>query len=662
MRATDRRDTGAPALRAVASAAIPTLEDLRTPVWVYDVERYRIHWANRAALVLWEADHVDELLARDFRPDTSHAVDSALHEFLGEFARGRTVTEWWQISPRGLDKRVLCLCSGFTLEDGRPAMLVEALREGVGGVVESAASALMLSDYDDEGRLQSGNPPFHASFDEEATDFASLFADPAEAAGLLAAARASEEPLRADARMLTRSGPRWHSLELRPAHRGGDEPSLLVLQTDVHERKSRELALASEAVTDVLTGLGNRLGMQRRLAELRESGRPFSLFYVDLDGFKLVNDTFGHAVGDELLAQVADRLVALAGEAPMVARIGGDEFVVAGDAEALQATPDAFATWLVSSLSQPYHAREAGALSLSCSVGIACFPEHGGETDELLANADTAMYAAKARGRRRWIRYAPGMRDRFRRRARVAQALPGAGARGELSLAYQPVVLAPANELVAVEALLRWNSLELGVIPPLEAVAAAEETGLIGELEEWVLERAGLDLPRLRRVFGSHVAVNVNVSGHHLAQPDFVTRLEAHMARLALLPGDVVLELTEGAMVPDGSESGANVDELGARGHRIAIDDFGTGYSCLAYLHRLPADYVKIDRAFVARLHEDRATVPGIHALAGGFGMRTVAEGVETEAQAAMLREHGVLLQQGYLFGRPQPLRDLLAR
>ena len=189
---------------------------------------------------------------------------------------------------------------------------------------------------------------------------------------------------------------------------------------------------------------------------------------------------------------------------------------------------------------------------------------------------------------------------------------------------------------------------------------AAEDTGVIAELDEWVLRRAGRDLRRLRQKFGSRLLANVNISGRHLAQPGFSERLQDTMAELGLLPGDVVLELTEGAMVPDASDQGTPVAELCAAGHSIAIDDFGTGYSCLAYLHRLAADYVKIDRAFVSRLECDAMTIACIHSLATGLGMRTIGEGVETREQAERLLEQGIVLQQGFLHGHPVPLRQLL--
>ena len=651
------RSPGNPASTAVEP---PALDALSTPVWIFDTFACRVHWANAAALSLWEASDLDELRARDLRTDTSQAVESTLRDYLDEFAAGRRITCWWQLSPGGTPKNVLCRFSGIEIEPGRPAMLCEGLLlEGADSGALSD-SVMIVSAYDADGRLVSSNPPFRAVFDDEMDDIASLFADAEAAQRLLEGARSEGERAHIDALVLTRDGLRWHALELHRRQNGTDSPALVLLQTDIHERKARELEHARQALTDALTGLRNRTAIEQELRVMHGRGRPFVLFYIDLDGFKPINDTFGHALGDTILRQVAERLETLAGDGATVARIGGDEFIIAAESGALSASPEAFATWIVSSISRPYPAGHLGSLSLSTSVGVAHFPDHGSAIDELLANADTAMYAAKSQGRRRWITYAPGMRDRVQRRTLIAQELPGAGARGELSLVYQPIVVAPDNGVLAVEALLRWRNPRLGVIEPLETVAAAEDTGVIAELDEWVLTRAGRDLRRLRQKFGSQLLANVNISGRHLAQPGFVERLQRVIDDMHLLPGDIVLELTEGAMVPDAFEEGTPVAELAAVGHPIAIDDFGTGYSCLAYLHQLPANYVKIDRAFVSRLETDSNTIGCIHALARGLDMLTVGEGVETRAQASLLLEQGVVLQQGYLHSHPQPLRKLL--
>ena len=646
------------------SVPAPGPDQLTTAVWIYDTGNARIHWANSAGLALWESSGLAELRARDFGPETSEAVASMLREYLEDFAAGRTVTCWWQFTPCGKPKNVLCRFSGARLDDGRPAMLCEGLLQDspdVDVVALLGDSVMVVSAYAADGELQSANPPYRAQFDEEMTSLVALFAEPGDAERLLAGAADPGQRARLDAMVLTRDGPRWHALELHRRDGAADAPVFLLFQTDIHERKARELEHARRAVTDALTGLRNRSGVRRQLEQMCEQGRPFSLFYIDLDGFKQINDTFGHGVGDEILQQVAQRLETLAGEGATIGRIGGDEFVIAAHADRLQASPSAFATWIVNSVSRPYRVARIGALTLSTSVGIARFPEHGRELDELLANADTAMYAAKAQGRRRWIDYAPGMRDSLQRCTLVAQQLPGAGTRGELWLAYQPIVQVREREVVAVEALLRWDNPHLGVIAPMETVGAAEQTGLIGELEDWILQQAGRDLKRLRKRFGADLQVNVNVSGRNLAQPDYADRLARSLRQVALRPADLVLELSEASMLPVAGGNCTPVARLVESGHALAIDDFGTGYSCLAYLHQLPASSVKIDRAFVERLAEDTATIACIHSLVRSFGMLTVAEGVETPCQAAALLEQGVECQQGYLHGRPQSVQALMA-
>ena len=429
---------------------------------------------------------------------------------------------------------------------------------------------------------------------------------------------------------------------------------------DVHERYLLERQLAHDAYHDALTGLGNLAKTRDLLAAAYASGRPASVVLVDLDGFKAVNDTFGHAHGDALLCQVAERLRGCLRAQDHVTRIGGDEFVVVldGDREddvlavscrVLEALRDAVC---VSSTS----------LSVRASLGIA-LTRDAASPDELLRNADLAMYASKASGRDRVTSYEAWMHEAAARRMALHHGLRTALAEGQLSLHYQPIVCLPGGEVVGAEALLRWEHPEEGLISPEVFIPVAEESGIIGEIDVWVLERACAQIAGWRAA-GLHVPrVSINVSRRQMTLdlPDVVgAALERHG-----LPGSALcIEVTESAVVPDAvvaSEALALVRRLGVA---VALDDFGSGESSLSQLARLPVDSVKIDRSFTSTALSDPAAVRLLTSIVGvcqALSLPIVAEGIEQQELAEFLAEIGCERGQGYHFGRPQPPEQFLS-
>ena len=426
--------------------------------------------------------------------------------------------------------------------------------------------------------------------------------------------------------------------------------------------------LAHQAFHDPLTGLANRALFSDRLAhavELQERDfRPLALLFVDLDDFKTVNDSLGHAAGDELLRSVAERLRGCVRTADTVVRLGGDEFAVL--LESAQEPPEIVGDRILDALRHPFavsgHIRTVGA---SVGVVVADPTEPGLTADRLLYRADTAMYTAKRRGKGQLVLYRPGLSPTSADPdlpGRLAAALHGNPAAGRVHVHYQPIVRIVDGSTVAVEALARWTDPEHGPVPPDVFVAVAERTGLVADLDDQVLDQACRDLRDLRERTGVPLAVHVNVSATRLGDPMLETAIHTVLRRYGLAGSVLVLEITETSRVADLAAATAVLRRLRTLGVRLALDDFGTGYGTLAHLHLLPVDVVKLDQTLTtedpdpARAESLRRSVVSI---SRALGMLVVAEGVETRAQAADLLRLGCDLGQGFLFGRPVPVEEL---
>ena len=427
-------------------------------------------------------------------------------------------------------------------------------------------------------------------------------------------------------------------------------------------RKTGELQ--HQALHDALTGLPNRTSLHQMLqTSLRRSGRDndeLALLLLDLDGFKEVNDTFGHLHGDTLLRQVGHRLQERLGSRGTVARLGGDEFAAllpgAAGPEA-----DEVARSLLDALSSPLGV-EGVELFVGCSIGVALAPEHGDDPDTLLRRADVAMYAAK-RDRAGVSVYRPELDPHDRDRLTLLHDFRGALDNGELSLVYQPKVCATTGRLHSVEALVRWTHPSRGPISPAVFVPVAEQAGLSPLLAEWVLDTA-LQQCRAWQDQGRRIPVSVNMSMYELRDADFPRRVAARLAAHGADPALLGIEVTESAAMADPARTIAVLERLRALGARVSIDDFGTGYSSLAYLTSLPVDELKIDRSFVAgmqRSQQHATIVRSTISLGHDLELSVVAEGVEDQPTWDRLRAFGCDLIQGYMVSRPVPAAALLS-
>jgi diguanylate cyclase (GGDEF)-like protein len=437
-------------------------------------------------------------------------------------------------------------------------------------------------------------------------------------------------------------------------------------------RKTRARVAAAErqldymAHTDHVTELPNRHSTYARLTADLERARAqrlqLALLLVDLDNFKVVNDTAGHSAGDELLKHVAAALRGAVRGADLVGRIGGDEFAIVLWPVTDRAAALAVAAKVTQALSRPFQL-DCGEFFATASVGFCLYPDDATSVSELVSSADTALYHAKHGGRNRLAEYVPAMTAATQRRAALERELRRAIDQEQLAVHYQPQFCCASGALLGVEALLRWRHPEHGLISPAEFIPIAEDCGLIVQLGSWVLHRACQDVAGWTLTDAAPLSLAVNMSARQLREPCFIDDVKRALARSGMAPERLELELTESVLMEDVAGAVDFMQAVRALGVRLAIDDFGTGYSSLAYLQTFPINQLKVDRSFVQLLpHSGETVIHAILALAHGFGLSVVAEGVEELSQLEWLRAAGCDLAQGFLLGKPMPPEEFVAR
>ncbi len=641
-----------------------------TAVWIFDFDHKRFLWANRRTLEITEASSLEDLQARDLAADMSPSVARRLRQYQQDFCRHEeTFSEIWTLYPKGKPKVLQMNMSGIRLSDGRMGLLCEA-REHHEQQPETLRSAealmhttVMISLFATDGAPLYRNTAARAACLDLATTFENQFTKAADAADLFDRVE-REGASRQVARVRTSAGIRWHEVTVRNCQDAvTGKPAYLVSEIDVtelHETKERAQYLASH---DTLTGLSNRTYLRERLAELLAKAKAdkgfATLYLVDLDDFKLINDSQGHAAGDALLQLVAGLLSALTCEEDIVARLGGDEFLICHLDRPENKEPDWFGDALLKAFSKE-QIIERKHRKVGLSIGYARYPDDGVTIEDLMGHADLALYQAKTNTNTKCVRFRKKMRLLRDEHVAVKKDLERAIEQGEFVLHYQPIASTTTDRVVSAEALIRWQHPERGLIPPDEFIPVAEETGLIDEIGAWVIQQVGRLQARLQAMH-IHIPLSLNVSPKQLFDPFFMVRMQHLQADTGCNPELISLEITESVLIGDIPQAQETLSALKEIGYRIVIDDFGTGYSNLAFLKKYEIDCIKIDRTFMDNIADGGVIVKLILSLARALEADVVAEGVETVEQRSWLSRNGCNTFQGFLYSKPVPERKFLS-
>lgn len=455
-------------------------------------------------------------------------------------------------------------------------------------------------------------------------------------------------------------------LEMIDNHHQNEQNFLIVL-SNITERKQLENELHQLAFYDKLTGLPNRRmfmdNLQNLIRQSQRQNKSFAVFFMDLDDFKYINDSLGHEAGDALLNEIGTRLKEIFRNTDMVARLGGDEFTVT--IENIKDAEDEDLVYLANKLltqlsHQPIHVMDR-SLTINTSIGIAKFPEHGVDSESLVKNADTAMYYAKRSGKNRYALFSEEMNVHLRQHIEMESDLKEAITQhDQIFMQYQPIIDLKSQKIVGVEALARWKHPEKGLVSPIDFISVAEESDLIVDLSDTLIN-ISFKQAQTWKIQAKNIYISINISVRQFEKNNFIQHIVSALHQYQLDAKNIQLEFTESVMLNSNNETFIKFASLKELGFRIAIDDFGTGYSSLGYIHKLPIDVIKIDRTFIVDMpnnQKTRAIVAAITKLSSSLGIKTIAEGIENEAQAALVKGAKCDYAQGYLYSRPLDAND----
>lgn len=650
------------------------LDLVSIPIWIYDFDRRRIAWANAAALTVWNAGSVEALSQRDLGADMSEGMARRLEQYRDDIeSHGLVYHEWWTLYPEGAPVSVQIRLTGVRLADGRLALLCEGTAgdtlppDSQRSVEALVHTEVMISLYGQDGAPLYRNPSARASVRSPDERLEQRIVDPQAHAALLEALE-PDGVAKLTLQVHTHDGQYWHELSARRCRDAvTGEWALLVSEVDVTVIKQAEAQAQYLAQRDPLTGLGNRALLFQTFAQsvggFRDLGMEAALLFIDLDHFKNINDSFGHATGDALLVEIGRRLREEMTDALLIARLGGDEFMILlASTDLRERLPDAHHR-LTRAITAPavVLGRE---VRVTPSIGVSLFPQDGGDMETLLSNADLAMYAAKERGRNDMAFYDPKMSEVVMTRIALEADLREALEHDGLAVHYQPIVETRSGRLVGVEALARWTHPRHGVVPPDVFVPICESSGLIRELGLFVLGTAARQQAAWRRA-GHAVRVSVNLSARHLRHPRLLDDLRSAIDAAQADPHMLQVEITESMLLGHDKALLDQLRGIEAMGLHIALDDFGTGYSNLGYLQRFPIHTLKIDKSFIQCIDVNRSLAELIVSMCRLMRLASVAEGVETRDQLTWVRNQGIEYCQGFLFARALPadgITQLLGR
>jgi len=642
---------------------------LKTPVWVYDTDNRCIAFANEPAVTVWQAESEEQLRARDLSEGMSSTVAKRLKQYQYDFhASDAEFNEVWTIYPGGEPQTLNVTYTGFIMPDGRMAMMCEAKGEcEEQPEALRSAEALLHTDvkitlYGLDGRPLYMNPAARNSVPSTMKTFKDLFALSADFNRLKLGWESQGECSHV-AQVRTAQGSRWFDFNVkRCLDAATGDQALLVTAVDVSELKNARDHARYLAHRDQLTGCYNRSAMQHHLDELRANadahGQDYALLFLDIDKFKQVNDTFGHEIGDAILIAFATRVQQQLRSADIMARMGGDEFVVLlndfNDADALKRR--------LNEVCQHVRAPvDCGSvqLDITTSIGASIFNLTSQiDWSVIMKQADIALYHSKRNGRDGFTLFDESLGAEVDERAWLEAEVIKALAEDAFTLHYQPRFDVRTHAIVAAEALIRWEHPERGYIPPAQFIPICEDMGVIDQIGDMVCRKACAQLNAWHRG-GISIDVSVNVSPKQFQSPGITDLFEEVAANAEFPTRHLELEITESSLVGDDTEVARKLRRITELGFRLALDDFGTGYSNLVHISRFPLQCVKLDMSFVQQLPATGPLLRLIFALAKQIGATTVAEGVERPEQLQWLQRHDCDEVQGFLFSKAIPAADL---
>lgn len=644
---------------------------MRAPLCLLDVDSLKILWANAESLSFWQADTLEELRARDISHGMTNTVKNRIKQIQTDcYELNASHTELWTLFPKRQPRTVEFSLSPFPVPGIHKALLVQACdeKQNIESETLHSTTALMhtptmISLYDADHHLIYCNPAARDTLQSSCTTLPQRLVNDTDIYMIMEALDA-DEPWGVELEVNTVEGPRWHHMTIqRTLNALTGDYSILVSAVDATDRRIAQQIAYKLAYTDSLTGLPNRAAMNIYLDELLvdEAGyKPeFSLFFLDLDRFKIINDSLGHAVGDQLLIETAHRLKQSVGTNSMVSRLGGDEFVVIINRVTDVTKLTEAAEKILHAMIEPVLLSNQ-KLRILPSIGICRLPEDGTTVSELMEHADAAMYMAKARqcgycffDKQMTINMNENIKDRLGLENDLVYAVRN----NEFELYYQPKISCHSLAVTGVEALIRWHHPTRGLVPPDDFISIAEDTGQILQLGNWVLDEA-MRQQRQWHTAGLRVPVSINISAHQFNADDLLMNVSEALVKNGCDPSMIELEITESMLLGDAEKVNKTLHELSAMGIKLALDDFGTGYSNLAYLQKYPLDILKIDRAFLG--DQKRSMLMGtILNMGKVLGLKVVAEGVETIAQVDWLIENGCDQMQGFYYSPPLPVTEI---
>ena len=648
------------------------IRHLNTPVWVFDVDHGRVAYANDAACAIWRASSEAELQARDLSADMSATVAQRLRQYQRDFIQSNArFSEYWTLYPEGVPTSLKVLYSQFVMPDGRMAMMCEATDalEAEPQTLRSAEALLhtdvMISLYSIDGDALYRNPAARNAVARSDTRFRELFCDELDYRHM-ESQWCVHDVCRRVALINTVSGQYWHDLTVkRTLDAATGAPALLVTEVDVSEMKIARDKASYLADRDQLTGCFNRSFITQQIerisSDLRHSDHRCAVLFLDIDNFKHINDRFGHEIGDFSLRVFSQRLQSKIRQSDIMARMGGDEFIVLmEDVRNINAVHERLNA-IQTEVARPI---EHGPIrfNITVSIGVSLI---GAETalnwTEIIKQADIALYCAKREGRSRHIFFSDALGAEVADQNWLEAELKKAVDAQAFTLNFQPRVDMRSGRVVSAEALLRWNHPQRGMIPPDQFIPISEKSGLIHDLGAFVMRRSRAQLKKWRDQ-GLQLDLSLNVSPIQFQNPDLIALYSAIADDDRMIIDGLELEITESSFFGDDADLSNRIRQITDLGFRIALDDFGTGYSNLAYISRFPLSCIKLDKSFVQKLPESGPLLLLILTLARQIGATTVAEGVETSAQFDWLTTHGCDQIQGYLFSPAVTAEEFPAR